>query len=359
MKPVFWLRVEMTTTLVLVAVGELSARTINVGTDPAGTYTTIQAAIDAAAAGDVIVVADGTYTGAGNRNISFGGKPITVPSAAGPERCRIDCQGEARGFLFYNGEKESSVLDGFTILGGRADRGAGIYCVKMSSPTIAHCILRDNEAAQGGGGMYISASSPVITACAFLSNRGSSHRFCDDEDCSVTRASGGAILSLGSRPTVQDCNFTGNLTANRGGAVCSVSSMVSLARCTFRANDANDSGGAVCNTEDSTVLLVDCSFAQNAADQDGGALAVEEGTTTIQRSTFTGCRTRGDDGGAIANIQGTLTLDNCVLQDNSAGADGGRWRTSTATPWPSAASFPATPRTRTAAPSMPGRPPSP
>ena len=43
-------------------------------------YATIQAAINASSNGDVVIIAPGTYTGDGNRDIDFLGKAITVRS---------------------------------------------------------------------------------------------------------------------------------------------------------------------------------------------------------------------------------------------------------------------------------------
>ena len=69
-----------------------------------GEYSTIQSAIDAAEDGDIVLVADGTYTGSGNRDISYKGKAITVMSENGPESTVIDCEGSEwsahRGILF-------------------------------------------------------------------------------------------------------------------------------------------------------------------------------------------------------------------------------------------------------------------
>ena len=89
-------------------------------------FANIQATIDAANPGDVVMVADGVYTGAGNRDLSFHGKAITVRSANGPDACTIDCQGTPevpyRGFCFSSGEGPDSILMGFTITNGATAR---------------------------------------------------------------------------------------------------------------------------------------------------------------------------------------------------------------------------------------------
>jgi hypothetical protein len=99
-------------------------------------YSTIQRAIDVSWDGGTVWVADGNYTGQGNRDIDFRGKAIMVRSENGPDDCIIDCNGTQtenhRGFYFHNGEDPCSVLQGFTIRNGHAEEGGGICCLRTA-----------------------------------------------------------------------------------------------------------------------------------------------------------------------------------------------------------------------------------
>ena len=81
-------------------------------------HATIAAALAAAHNGDRIIVADGVYSGAGNRDLDFVGKHVRLESANGPASCIIDCQAQGRAFYFHSGETPGVALEGFTIQNG-------------------------------------------------------------------------------------------------------------------------------------------------------------------------------------------------------------------------------------------------
>jgi hypothetical protein len=99
----------------LVSISILQARVIHVPADS----ITIQSGINGTVDGDTVLVADGIYTGQGNRDIDFLGRTILVMSEHGSEYTTIDCAGSPsqvhRGFIFSSGEGPGSILRGFTI----------------------------------------------------------------------------------------------------------------------------------------------------------------------------------------------------------------------------------------------------
>jgi len=123
-------------------------------------YDAIQEAIVAATHGDEIVVFDGTYTGAGNRDISFLGKAVHLQSLDGPDNCVIDCERQGGAFRFDSGEGSLSILEGFTITGVYTSGSVyGAIRCEGSSPTITGNVIFGNWHLA----IDCSAASPTIT----------------------------------------------------------------------------------------------------------------------------------------------------------------------------------------------------
>jgi len=282
------------------------ASTINVP----GDQPTIQAGIDAATDGDIVLVANGTYIGTGNYNIEFKGKAITVKSTENPENCIIDCQQLGRGFIYLNTRlQQPSIIEGFTIRNGvsKSGKGGGVYC-EVSSPEIKRCIFINNEAGSGGG-VYIEDlyRSNKITDCKFENN---------------TAAWEGGGLSVGYdslSSVISGCTFYGN-SAGSGGGVYSHSVAV-FTECVFDSNDARYSGGGVRTDSFDTTSFSNCSFKNNFTSDSGGALYAWKSTVT--NCSFVNNIARGsycDGGGMYSN---SSTINNCLFQGNFASENGG------------------------------------
>jgi hypothetical protein len=102
-----------------------SATVINVAWHGGADYENIKDAISAAASGDTILVAPGTYLGEQNRNIGFLGKELTLMSTGGRQETVLDAEGQSSVFWLGSTMTSASIISGFTVQGGVAEKGAG------------------------------------------------------------------------------------------------------------------------------------------------------------------------------------------------------------------------------------------
>ncbi len=333
--------------------------TIRVDMSGGGDYLSIQDGIDAASEGDTVLVATGTYTGIGNRDLDFHGTDILLTSEAGSDSTIIDCEGAGRGFHFHSGESSSSVVDGFTVANGTAQvSGGGVLCTDASSPTIRNSVITQNVCFLGNGGGVCSeaGSSPSLFDCIISDNSSgfSAGMACSDgspslvnvtfsgnvatEDhgglsCSACTLSlvgctfsdnvaqdyfGGGFSCYSSDVTLRDVLFTGNSTIYGGAMYCS-QTVANLTDVTFVDNYAVWSGAGMFCTG-SAVTIDSCHFALNECSSHGGGIydgGPDGGSQlTISNTTFYG-NSAGDMGGGV-DCHGTISLQGCVFDSNAA-----------------------------------------
>lgn len=227
------------------------AATIRVPAD----QPTIQAGLDAAAEGDTVLVAPGTYTGVGNKDLDFGGIDRALISEEGAGVTVINCEEDGRGFHFHSGESVATIVAGFTVTGGDE---SGIRCYS-SDPTVTNCTITGNTA-RWGGGIYINSSSPTLARCVIAGN--------------VAEEDGGGVWMHNCYSPLTNCIIAGNVAERNGGGLACEWGQPTLTNCLFSDNVAAYYGGGLDLDQDeySPLQLTNCTLSGNSAGYEGGGL---------------------------------------------------------------------------------------
>ncbi|MFC1619781.1 FlgD immunoglobulin-like domain containing protein [Candidatus Neomarinimicrobiota bacterium] len=292
-----------------------------------GEYSTIQAGINAAAAGDMVLVQPGRYV----ECIDFKGKNIVVGSmmyitcdTSYIRQTIIDGNSSGNVVTFRRGEDTTAVLNGFTITGGSPGEGpgGGVSC-ENASPKLEYLAITNSSSVVGGGiGFRYSqavAHHIVIQNCGYQINPGQKVRggglSCQASDVTIRNiaiynndisadpeSEGGGIYVNGSHGAIfQDFEVDGNRSVNGAGIYCN-------------ASDATFING-----------LVQDNLGQNLENTwwdwgHGGGIAVNGYTPT-----FTNVRVQGNlsywGGGVSAS--GSPKFLSCSIQGNKSLSGGG------------------------------------
>lgn len=219
---------------------------------------TIQDAIDAALAGDEVLVTNGVYATGGRpshaalTNRVMVDRAVTLRSVNGPEVTLIagyqvpgatNGPGAVRCVYLTNGAS----LIGFTMTNGATytypyanyydQRGGGVFC-ESKSVTVSNCVMVGNSADFYGGGAF----SGTLLRCTLRQNVALSGGGASDavlKQCVLTENqadydAGGAYWCQ-----LQSCLLTGNRASDGGGGA----GMCRMVNCTITRNTAGSGGG--------------------------------------------------------------------------------------------------------------------
>jgi len=305
------------------------ARTWYVKPDGLGDAPTIQAAVDSARGGDVVLLASGTYSWtsqvpSGESMVLM--KPqVTLRGESGAEATVIDAEMRGRGIRCT--DAGDVWIEDLTVTRGFFDRlypipegyGAGILSTGNSQPRISRCILRDNVVIYGnlGGGVACLDQGATITNCQFLTN------------VAGFGSIGAGIYIEGGR--VSDCVFWKNRNVGDGALGAAMEELDSvIERCLFESNHcigaAGVAGGAIMAWGGT---IRECMFVGNEVSSEafgraqGGAIWCPR-DVEISNCVFLQNRVRSIGypglGGAISSGLGggVPTITNCTFLGNVA-----------------------------------------
>jgi parallel beta-helix repeat protein len=254
-----------------------------------GNKPTIQAAIDAAADGDIVLVSDGTYT----ENIDFKGKAITVKSLNGPAVTIIDGGALDTVVKFSTQETSSSILNGFTVRNGALAQGStfsgsGIY-VASSSPTITNNVISNNIGCQGSG-IDVQFGSPLIQHNTITNN--------SQGGCSGGTGGGGILIGGASKPQILNNTISNNSTGVDGGGISLFAAGTpTISGNVISGNMASGQGGGIAMANDSEAVVLNNVITGNTAYQGGGIAALvpsgTPGPTVVNNTLFSNSSANG------------------------------------------------------------------
>lgn len=290
---------------VFLAVGSAVAGepdTLRVRPDGKGEFETIQDAIDGAGPGDVVELADGTYQGPRNRNLTVS-KALEIRSGSGdPANCVINCQDADSGERFrairFNAPQGSiTTMYGIQIVNGSDGNDLPFAVVDCGRGHIVleSCIFLRLE----GNPVEVADATAELRHCLFQDNQG---RFA------------GALRASLTSVSIVDCRFEGNV-GEAVGVIDAPEVDLSVSNSWFVDNEGGSVGVVACDGEQGRLDVNDSVFESNVGG--GTAALLVDGLAGV---SMTGAMFRGNEsssGGVIVVRQSESTFRGLVIAGNT------------------------------------------
>jgi hypothetical protein len=315
--------------------------------DVPGDHAQIHDAVQAAAPGDTVLVAAGTYADCTHETEGPGSTPACVIMrdgvtliGAGPEATIIDAEGLGRGIYVHDTDdvriENLQVRNAYAAIYGAAilirqgsdnarvadcvirdNDDGGVIVFANSSAEITDVRFLDNVAKQGGGLAVEETSTAVVTSCVFQGN--------------VAPSGAGMFVRSGCTVTITSSIFDGNAIDadfGNGGGLCVQDSHADISWCEFTNNTTRGAGGGIAFISGATGTTEDCLIAGNSTEASfnyGAGITCQQSAVELRRLVIVdnAATSTGSDGGGL-DIQFTPAplVENCTLAGNSCSADG-------------------------------------
>jgi parallel beta-helix repeat protein len=228
-----------------------------------GDHPTVQAAVDAAAPGDTVWIAPGTYA----ENVSIKFKDgLALIGAEGWEKTIID--GDAKNSAVYADSNSGTlVFSGLTFKGGDAQLNGGGLAVRRTATVVRACRFVGNRAYNSGGGLsLLNCPSNTVENCLFEQNE------CLDEASAVSIVGGRGV-------------FSGNTVRDNTGAIAVV---LIQSGCDVRNNvivrNLCTDFGAIAYQFAFNAIMEENTIARNTGMEGMGAIIAQLGDLRIERN---------------------------------------------------------------------------
>lgn len=312
-----------------------------------GDASTIQGAINMAAAGDTVGVAAGIYLEHLNvdKNLVLlgGWNAGFTMRDPGVHKTIVDGGDVAPQVVrFAVGLGKTTVIDGFTLTNGLAGQstaflGGAIYC-RSCSPTISNNVITSSRANFGAGIACLEGSAPDIIGNEITDNTeiqtsgvAGCGIFCRDSsplirDNNIYSNKGSGLRCERSAPTVEYNTIVGN--THGAGVACLEGSDATVRYNTIRANRARWGGGIW--IEDSSPTIQYNRIRENEIEvinEEGGGAGLaafgDSGTPTISHNIFEDNFTTTDGGAIIVMGRAAPLIEQNLFKHNSTFQGGG------------------------------------